>query len=111
MARSGYGGPPRAEPMTMASEPSPMGERLRPPKWSEMNSRLPKRMVLPRENPPHDRRSPSAVTESADDGTIETSRVKARYKSPYQVCQLSMFFAPARYSVVKITCSSFEMVL
>jgi hypothetical protein len=57
------------------------------------------------------RRSPSSVTESADDGTIETSRVKARYKSPYQVRQLSMFFAPARYSVVKITCSSFEMVL
>jgi hypothetical protein len=40
MARSGDGGPPRAELMTMESEPSPMGERLRPPKWLAMNSKL-----------------------------------------------------------------------
>jgi hypothetical protein len=30
-------GPPRAEPMAMASEPSPMGERLRPPRQTVMN--------------------------------------------------------------------------
>jgi hypothetical protein len=31
------GGPPRAESMMMASKPSPMGERHRPPKRSVMN--------------------------------------------------------------------------
>jgi hypothetical protein len=30
MAHSGDGGPPREEPMMMASEPCPMGEWLRP---------------------------------------------------------------------------------
>jgi hypothetical protein len=47
--------PTAAEPMMIASEPSPMGERLKPSKWSAMNSRLPKRMVLLREKPLHDR--------------------------------------------------------
>jgi hypothetical protein len=42
MARSGDGGLLRVEPMTVASEPSPRGERLRPLKRSVMNSRLPK---------------------------------------------------------------------
>jgi hypothetical protein len=37
MAHSRDGGPLRSEPMTMASGPSPMGERLRPSKWSAMN--------------------------------------------------------------------------
>jgi hypothetical protein len=35
-----------------------------------MNSRLPKKIVSPREKPPHDRCSSSAATTSADDGTI-----------------------------------------
>jgi hypothetical protein len=43
------GGPPRVEAMTTAHEPSHMGERLRPLKQSEMNSRLLKQMVSPRE--------------------------------------------------------------
>jgi hypothetical protein len=38
----------------------------------------------------------------ADEGTIEMSKGKARYKSPFLVHQLSVFFAPARYKVVKI---------
>jgi hypothetical protein len=96
MAHSRDGGPPRAEPMMMAFEPSPMGERLRPPKRSAMNSRLLKRMVSPREKPPLDRRSSPATTMSMDDGTIRTSRGKARCKSSFLACQLSVFFAPAR---------------
>jgi hypothetical protein len=51
------------------------------------------------------------MNESFSDGTIGTSRGKAHYKSPYLVCQLSVFFAPARYRVVNITCSCFEVVL
>jgi hypothetical protein len=82
-AHSGDGRPPWAKPMTMASEPFPMGERLKPLNRSTMNSGLPKRMVLLREKPPHDRHSPSAVMASANDGTIGTSRGKARYKSPF----------------------------
>jgi hypothetical protein len=42
MAHSGDGGLPCVEPMTAASEPSPIGERLRPLKWSASNLRLPK---------------------------------------------------------------------
>jgi hypothetical protein len=49
MDHSEDGGLPWAEPMMMASEPFPMGERLRPPKRSVMNSRLSKRMVSSRE--------------------------------------------------------------
>jgi hypothetical protein len=41
MAHNGDDGPPRAEPMTMASKSSPMGERLKLRKRSMMNSRLP----------------------------------------------------------------------
>jgi hypothetical protein len=94
MAHSGDGGPPWVEPMMMASELSPTGERMKPPKQLVMNSRLPKRMVSPREKPPHDRRSPSVATVSADDGTIRMSRGQAHYKSPYLTHQLSVFFAP-----------------
>jgi hypothetical protein len=36
------------------------------------------------------------MKESFGDGTIRTSRGKARYKSSFLVCQQSMFFAPAR---------------
>jgi hypothetical protein len=42
MARSGDGGLPWVEPMTAASEPLPIGERLRSLKWSASNLRLPK---------------------------------------------------------------------
>jgi hypothetical protein len=111
MAHSRDGGPPWAEPMAMASKPSPVGERLKPPKRSAMNLRLPKRMVSLREKPPHDRHSPSAVTASANDGTIRTSRGKPHCKSPFLVCQLLVFFAPARYRVVKILRFYSEMVL
>jgi hypothetical protein len=96
MACSGDGGPLWAQPMSMASEASPMGERLRSPKRSAINSRLPKLMVSPREMPPHDSHSPSTVTASDDDGAIGTSRGKARYKSSFLACQLSVFFAPTR---------------
>jgi hypothetical protein len=37
--------------MNMAHEPFPSGERLRLPKWSAMNTKLPKWMVLPSVNP------------------------------------------------------------
>jgi hypothetical protein len=46
-----------------------------------------------------------------DDGTIVMSRGKAHYKSPYLAHQLSVFFALARYRVVKIMHSYSEMVL
>jgi hypothetical protein len=46
-----------------------------------------------------------------DEGTIRISRGKACCKSPFLACQLSVFFAPARYRVVKIAHSYFEMVL
>jgi hypothetical protein len=42
MAHNRDGGPPRAGPMMMASDPSPIRERLRLPKRSVMKSRLPK---------------------------------------------------------------------
>jgi hypothetical protein len=102
MVRCEDGGPPRVEPM---------GERLRPPKWSVLYSRLPKRMVSPREKPPHDKRAPPASTVSTDDGTIRTSRGKAHCKSPFLVHQLLVVFALARYRVVKITHSYSEVVL
>jgi hypothetical protein len=46
-----------------------------------------------------------------DDGTIGMSRGVARSKFLFLVRQLSIFFAPARYRVVKITCSYSEVVL
>jgi hypothetical protein len=45
------GGLPWAGPITMALEPPPRGERLRPLNRSMTNSILPKRMVLPRGKP------------------------------------------------------------
>jgi hypothetical protein len=59
--------------MTMASEPPPMGEK-----------------------PSHDMRSPPVVKESTDDGTIGTSRGKARCKSPFLVRQLPVFFCTGK---------------
>jgi hypothetical protein len=52
-----------------------------------------------------------ATKASFDGGTIETSRVKARCKFPFLAHQLSVFFAPVRYRVVKITHSCSEVVL
>jgi hypothetical protein len=111
MAPSGDDGQLWVEPMMMASEPSPLGERLRPLKHSAMNLRLPKRMVWMREKQSHDRCSLSAATKSTDEGTIEISRGKERCKSPFLVHQLSVFVAPIGYRVVKIMCSSSKVVL
>jgi hypothetical protein len=109
--RCGDSGPPWAKPMTTVSELPPMGLRLRPPKRSAMNLILPKWMVSSREKSSHDKRSPPAATMSVYDGTIGTSRGKACRKSPFLACQLSVFFAPARYRVVKIARSYSKMVL
>jgi hypothetical protein len=46
-----------------------------------------------------------------DDGTIRTSRRVACCKYPFLACQLLVFFELARYRVVKIVCSSFEVIL
>jgi hypothetical protein len=45
MAWNRNGGPLWVEPMMAASEPSLLGERLRPPKQTAINSRLRKQMV------------------------------------------------------------------
>jgi hypothetical protein len=111
MVHRGCSGSPWAEPMAMTSELSPMGERLRPPTRSIMNLSRLKRIVLPRENPPHVRHSSSAVMAIEDNGTIGTSRGKAGCKSPFLACQLSVFFAPPRHRVVKIARSCSEVVL
>jgi hypothetical protein len=111
MVCCGDSGSPWAEPMTMVSELSHMGERLRPPKQSAMNSRLPKRMVSLREKSPHNKRSPPTAMATVDDGTSRTSRVKAHCKSSFLAHQLSVFFTPVRYTVVKIVCSYSKMVL
>jgi hypothetical protein len=68
-------------------------------------------MISSREKPPHAQRSPSVEKVSVDEGTIETSKGKARCKSPYLACQLSVFSALANYGVVKITHSNSEVVL
>jgi hypothetical protein len=91
MAHNGDGGPLRDEPMKVASKSFLRGERLRPLTQLVMNSRLPNRMVSPRERPPHIKRSLSVEMASTDDGTIRTSRGKARYKSPFLACQLLIF--------------------
>jgi hypothetical protein len=44
-----------------------MGERLRPPKQSAMNSRLPKPVISLREKPLHVQRSPLVEMVSADE--------------------------------------------
>jgi hypothetical protein len=92
-------------PMNMAPKSHPWGEKLRWPKQSALNSRLSKWMVLPGARP-----TPVGVV-VVGDGTIRTSREEASYKSPYLAHQLSMFFAPARYRVVKIMCSYSKVVL
>jgi hypothetical protein len=47
----------------------------------------------------------------ANEGTIETSRGKARCKSHFLAHQLLVFFVPTIYRVVKIACSNSEVVL
>jgi hypothetical protein len=111
MAHYRSGGSPRAGLMTMVLELSPRWERLRPSNRSAMNSRLPKWMVSRREETSYGRRSMLVVVMNADDGTIRTFGGEARCKSPYLACQLSVFFAPAGYRVVKIVCSCFEVIL
>jgi hypothetical protein len=80
----------------MALESSSWGERLRRPRRSTVNSRLPKQMVLPRARQTSVGLMPMETKESFGDVTIRTSRGKARYKSPFLACQLSVFFAPTR---------------
>jgi predicted membrane channel-forming protein YqfA (hemolysin III family) len=52
-----------------------------------------------------------AMKENFSEGTIATSRGKACYKFLFLACQLLVFFASARYKVVKIAHSCSEMVL
>jgi hypothetical protein len=96
MAHSGDGGPPQYEPMTVASEPSFQGGRLRLSKQSALNSWLPKQMVSPREKPSHGRRSQSTATASANDGTIGMSRGNVCCKSPFLAGELLVFSASTR---------------
>jgi hypothetical protein len=72
------------------------------PRRLVVNSRLPKWMVLPGARPTPVGSLPLETKESFSEGTIGTSRGKAHYKSLFLACQLSVFFAPARYRVVKI---------
>jgi hypothetical protein len=81
------------------------------PRRLVVNSRLPKWMVLPGARPTPVGSLPLETKESFSEGTIGTSRGKARYKSPFWACQLSVFFAPTRYRVVKIARSCSEVVL
>jgi hypothetical protein len=97
--------------MMAALELPAMAERLMPPKRSVMNSRFPKPMVSPREKISHDRHSPSAAMVSIDGGSIGTSIGKACCNSPFLASQVLLFFAPARYRVVKIARSYSKMVL
>jgi hypothetical protein len=87
--------------MAQTSEPSLLGERLRSLKQSMMNSRLLMRMVLPRQKPL------SIVTASVDEGTIRTSKGKAPLPGAPTVSVL----CTSKNKVVKITCSSSEVVL
>jgi hypothetical protein len=98
-------------PMNMVHESYSWGKRLRRPRRSVVNSMLPKWMVLPGARPTLVGLFPLAMKESFGDGTIRTSRGKARCKSPFLACQLSVFFAPTRYRVVKSACSYSEVVL
>jgi hypothetical protein len=76
-----------------------------------VNSKLSKWMVLPRARPMSVGLLLLAMKRSFGEGTIRTSRGKAHCKSPFLAHQLSVFFALARYRVVKIAHYSFEVVL
>jgi hypothetical protein len=111
MAHSEDGGTLWVEPIKAAPESFLPGERLMPPKQLVMNSTLLKRMISPREKPPHVRHSTSVEIASVDECTIRTFRGKAHYKSPFLTRQLLVFSAPEIYGVVKITHSSSMVVL
>jgi hypothetical protein len=98
-------------PTNTARESHSWGERLRRPRRLMVNPWLLKRMVLPGARPTPVGWLLLATKASFDEGTIETSRVKARYKFPFLAHQLSVFFAPTRYRVVKITHSCSKVVL
>jgi hypothetical protein len=98
-------------PMNMAPESHSWGERFRLPMRSVVNSMLPKQMVLSRARPTPLGLLLLATKQSFNEGTIRTSTGKACYKSPFLACQLSVFFVPARYRVVKITRSYSDVVL
>jgi hypothetical protein len=68
-------------------------------------------MVLPGAKPTPVGLLSLVMNKSIGDGTIRTSRGKAQCKSPFLAHQVLMFFATARYRVVKITCSCSEVVL
>jgi hypothetical protein len=98
-------------PTYMAPKSRSWGERLRWPNRSTMNSMLPKWMPLPEARPTPVGLLSLVMNESFGDGIIRTSRRKAHCKSPLLAHQLSVFFAPARCRVVKITCSCSEVIL
>jgi hypothetical protein len=98
-------------PTYMAPESRSWGERLRWPNRSTMNSMLPKWMPLPEARSTPVGLLSLVMNESFGDGITGTSRRKAHCKSPLLAHQLSVFFAPARCRVVKITCSCSEVVL
>jgi hypothetical protein len=97
--------------MKVAPELLLLGERLGPPKYSVMNSMITRRTISPTEKSLHVKCSPSVVTASADEGTIEMSRGRACCKFPFLAHQLSVFFVPARYRVARIVHSSSKVVL
>jgi hypothetical protein len=88
-------------PTNMAPELCSWGERLRWPRQSVMNIRLPKWMVLPGAKLTPVELLSLVMNQSFGDGSIRT----------FLACQLSVFFALARYRVVKIVCSCSEVVL
>jgi hypothetical protein len=97
-------------PTKKVPESHSSGERLKRLKRSAVNSGLPKRMVSPGVRLMSVELPPSTMKECFDEVTIKTYKGKARYKSPYLTCQLSVFFILIRYKVVKIACSSFAVV-
>jgi hypothetical protein len=66
------GGSPRVGPVMMAPEPPPRGEGLRLLNQFAMNSRLPKRMVSPKEKCLDGECSPPVAATNADDRSIGT---------------------------------------
>jgi hypothetical protein len=98
-------------PMKMAPESHSWGERLSLPMRSVVNSMLPKRRVLSGARLRLLGLLLLATKQSFDEGTIKTSTRKACYKSPFLAHQLSVFFVPARYRVVKIARSYSYVVL
>jgi hypothetical protein len=101
----------RVGPMKAVPELLTLGEWIRPPKKSVMNSKVPRRPISLKEKPPDINRSLSTLTTSEDQGTIRTSGRKVRCEFTIIVCQLSVFFAPANYGLVKIARCSSEVLL